>query len=74
MSSPFCIVFSAPQGWGKTRKAEQLRQEFGCQTIVDDWMPHMELTPNALHFTHLRSDEITQNSYALPYRLVARGW
>lgn len=65
------VVFSAPQGWGKTRNAQQLRREFGCSKVVDGWDPWSDpITRGALHLTNVHADHI-----ALPrgIRVVSRG-
>lgn len=51
------VVISAPQGAGKTRHAEQLREMFGCTCIVDDWDGCSVPPPGALVLTHLPVDQ-----------------
>lgn len=47
------IIFSAPQGWGKTRHAGKLKAELGCLSVVDEWRPGQPVTDGALHLTNV---------------------
>ena len=67
------IILTAPQGWGKSRNAEALRQEHGCTSIVDDWFPPMAITLGALHLTNVQPEHINP-PYMLHADLVSRGW
>jgi hypothetical protein len=51
-SSEKTIILTAPQGYGKTIRAEEFRQSYGCTSIVDDWTHGMPVTPGALHLTN----------------------
>ena len=64
------VVLSAPQGWGKTRKAAALMTEFGCTSVVDEWMPGPNFRFGALHLTNERLDSGSFNGVLV----VARGW
>lgn len=46
------ILFSAPSGWGKTTHADELRQQYGCASVVDDWKPGDPVQPGAIHLTN----------------------
>lgn len=73
MSTP-TIIFTAPQGWGKTRNARALRKEFGCDCVIDDWCLGMhQLTPGALHLTNAHPSKFRNNKPIL-FKLVSRGW
>lgn len=83
-------IFTAPQGWGKTRQAAQLMRQYQCTAVVEDWFPQpsrklykksvtpARLTPNALHLTNVHPDVIRE---LLPgivggdqATVVAHGW
>lgn len=79
------VIFSAPQGYGKTRQSEALRKEFGCDSVVEEWQRGDRMVPGALHLTDDKpafcpAGTVQQRK---PYcmhpefidvRLVARGW
>lgn len=69
------IIFSAPQGWGKTLRAKVLQVEFRCASFVDEWLPSMPLKAGVLHLTSMRADEVRA---ALPAGdrtlIISRGW
>ena len=67
------IILTAPQGWGKTRNAQALRQELGCAHVVDDWYHGRPLQIGALHLTHEHPSSFRNNKPDLA-RLVSRGW
>lgn len=67
------IILTAPQGWGKTRNAETLRQEFQCTQVVEEWRPGHCTVEGALHLTNVPPSEIDPG-YLLTADLVARGW
>lgn len=46
------VILCAPQAWGKTRNAEKLRRQYGCDSIVDDWVPGQPLMEGAIHLTN----------------------
>jgi hypothetical protein len=72
MSSPSkAVILSAPQGWGKTLKAEALRRKHGCASIVDEWHPHQALRPGALHLTHAHPSQIPSMAGSA---IVSHGW
>lgn len=65
------VIFSAPQGWGKTRKARQLATEFGCKHLKDEWTCGDPMQKDTLHLTNEHPDDIPN----LPgVRVVSRGW
>lgn len=64
------IIFSAPQGWGKTLNAEKLKREFGKNEIIDDWWFGEPIKPNALHFTNMHPSEFGD----IGCTVIARGW
>lgn len=78
--SPRTVILSAPQGWGKTRNAETLRQEQGCSRVVDSWNPNSDpVTPGALHLTNMHpADWQLAATLALGLKgtieLVVHGW
>lgn len=45
------VILYAPSGWGKTHRAEELREQHRCTSVVDPWHPCEPLTPGALHLT-----------------------
>lgn len=55
MRKPPTVFVSAPQGAGKTRHAEALREMFGCTSIIDDgaWDGSSDVPAGALVLTHL---------------------
>lgn len=65
------VIFSAPQGWGKTRKARQLATEFGCKHWKDEWTCGEPMQANTLHLTNEHPDDIPKLTGVL---VVARGW
>ena len=67
------IILTAPPGWGKTRNAEALRQEFGCRLVVDGWKPTHATVEGALHLTNVHPQQIP-SGYLLTAELVSRGW
>ena len=67
-------IFSAPGGWGKSRRAEELLAEFGCKKLIDPWELHKKLTPNALHLTNCPPKQLKDFSNLPNVRLVLRGW
>ena len=58
------VIFSAPQGWGKTFHATKLQQAFGCDSVVDDWSPGMPLVDGALHLTNCSAEFVRDSRYA----------
>lgn len=67
------IVFTAPQGWGKTITATELAKQHGCAMIVDEFNPDNDLLiPGALHMTNVPPDEI--DLPGCEYSLVQQGW
>lgn len=64
------VVLSAPQGWGKTRYAEQHRIEYGCAAVVDDWQPRQSLRAKTLHLTNASPGELEH----LRCKVIAKGW
>lgn len=67
------IILTAPPGWGKTRNAQALCAEFGCNQVVDDWVYGTRPTPGALHLTNLHPSEFRNNKPEVA-TLVSRGW
>lgn len=52
-TTPFeTVIFSAPQGWGKTHHAIQLAQRFGCDGVIDEWKPGDAIVDGQLHLTN----------------------
>lgn len=47
------VFVSAPQGAGKSRHAETLRQLFGCTQIVDEWDGSSAVPPGSLVLTNI---------------------
>lgn len=52
--NPRIVYVCAPQGAGKTRHAEALREMFGCSCIVDEWDGISEVPDGALVLTNRR--------------------
>ena len=46
------VIFSAPQGWGKTNSADVLKFIFECDDVIDDWAPGKPIHIGSLHLTH----------------------
>lgn len=66
------VVFTAPQGWGKTRDAKHLLKFVGLDRLVDDWMPGMPIQDRTLHLTNVPPDELVR--LQLSCRVIAKGW
>lgn len=73
MAQAGTVVFSAPQAWGKTRNATQLRNKFSCRYIVDGWDTTQPLKEGAIHLTNLHPDTLRDRMPACVV-LVERGW
>lgn len=54
------VVVYGPQGSGKTRQAQALAAQHGCESIVDEWIEGDVLVPGALHLTHERPSNLPQ--------------
>lgn len=67
------IILTAPQGWGKTTNAQALRQEFGCNRVVDNWKPMDCTFEGALHLTNTPPHQIP-DGWLLHHELIERGW
>lgn len=63
-------ILTAPQGWGKTRHAQQWKAQHGCTSVVDDWFPGQALKAGALHLTNAHPNELTH----MRCKVVALGW
>lgn len=72
-TTPFeTVIFSAPQGWGKTHHAIQLAQRLGCDGVVDEWKPGDAIVDGQLHLTNVSGSQITLdalNSHTGPVML-----
>lgn len=66
------VVFSAPQGWGKSMRAKELQAEFGCASVVDYWYPPAPFTKGALHLTHCPPKDLKAVSRI--HTVIGRGW
>ena len=66
------VVFTAPQGWGKTRDAKHLLKLFGLNRLVDDWTPGMPVQDRTLHLTNVPPEELER--LQLQCRVIAKGW
>ncbi|ATG94795.1 hypothetical protein CQB05_12760 [Paracidovorax citrulli] len=64
------VIFSAPQGWGKSTKAKALLDEFGCSAVIEEWQPGDSVHPGMLHLTHAAPDQIATPPNCV---VVARG-
>lgn len=54
------LVVHGPQGCGKTRNANLLRDRFGCRDVVDEWDPQTApLEEGKLHLTQADVADIT---------------
>lgn len=58
-------VLTAPQGIGKTQKAEALAAKLGCQYIVDDWNGQDALRAGTLAITNQADFEIPLEAMVL---------
>lgn len=45
------IIIHGPPGSGKSLLSEALRRLYGCEAIVEEWVPGCSLRPGALHLT-----------------------
>lgn len=52
------VIFTAPQGWGKSRHANTLKEAFDVDQVVDEWSPAMGVTPGALHLTNITPTDL----------------
>ncbi len=52
------VIFTAPQGWGKTFHAAKLQQAFGCDGVVDEWSPGTPLMYGFLHLTNCSAEYV----------------
>lgn len=69
------VIFSAPQGWGKTTHSQALMKQYGCTSVVDNWNPTMPLVAGALHLTNIRvTSTLVQHLRHYQYKLIAQGW
>lgn len=64
LSAKKAVIFSAPQGWGKTFHATKLQQAFGCDSVVDEWSPGMPLVDGALHLTNCSAEFVRDSRNA----------
>lgn len=64
------VVFSAPQGWGKTLKARELMKQYGVKKLNDDWLPCDHIAADTLHLTCAHPDELKH----LRCKVVSKGW
>jgi hypothetical protein len=64
------IIFSAPAGWGKTTKAEELRKEFGCVDVIDDWTSRQ---PIKVGYLHLTTEPVVSTTHPRA-EVIRRGW
>jgi hypothetical protein len=67
------IILTAPQGFGKTIRAEEYRQHYGCTSIVDDWHHGMSVTSGALHLTN-QDPSTFPDIPTKAYELISIGW
>ena len=64
-------VFSAPPGWGKTRRAKFLARFYRCRTVTDDWLPGAQIRPSGLHLTNVNLTGATPPNNVT---FVCEGW
>lgn len=65
------VIFSAPQGWGKSVRAKALLDEFGCSAVIEEWQPGDIVHPGMLHLTNAAPDQIAARLHC---EVVSRGW
>lgn len=70
--TPKTVIFTAPQGWGKTTNAAGLQAEFGCNQVVDGWCATDDITTGALHLTNQPPREL--QAAARRVTVIVRGW
>ena len=58
LSDNKAVIFTAPQGWGKTFHAAKLKEGLACTNLVDGWCPADGVTPGALHLTNCSPTEL----------------
>lgn len=69
------VVFSAPQGWGKTAHAQALMRQYGCTSVVDNWTPDIPLVNGAIHMTNIQpTATLIRHLRTYEYKLIAQGW
>lgn len=68
---PRTAILSAPRGWGKTSRAQELMQYYGCGTVVDNWAPGQPIKPGALHLTNTPWRDIPRD---VGCAIFGRGW
>lgn len=64
------IILTAPQGWGKTRHAQQWMSRYGCNSVVDEWFPGQAMKAGALHLTSAHPNELAH----VHCKVVSHGW
>lgn len=65
------VIFSAPQGWGKTRHAQDLAIRYNCTSVIDEWSPGDPIKPGALHLTSTHPSQVQVD---MSVTLVSGGW
>lgn len=62
------IVIYGPQGCGKTKNAEKLREYFECDSVIDGAFPTHYRNDNVLYLTNGNiSDSVKFNHSVIPY-------
>lgn len=74
LDARYAVIFSAPQGWGKTKKAWALMAEFGCSSVVEEWQPGQAVQAGMLHLTNAPPDQVTLPPGCNDAVVIARGW
>lgn len=69
------VILSAPQGYGKTTRADALMKAHHCCCVIDEWHPQMPLTSGALHLTNIHPEKLADQIKGLDFdQLITAGW
>lgn len=68
------IIFTAPQGWGKTHHAGKLKAALGCRSVVDEWHPGQPVTDGALHLTNVPLGPVPEVRGDVDCTVINIGW
>lgn len=70
------VIFTAPHGWGVNQHINTLKKVFDVELVVENWYPHMDVTPGALHLTHCSPPALADWSKAVgdDTQVIDAGW
>lgn len=55
---PRCVIIYGPPSSGKSQHANELREIYGCTSIVDEWVPGEAVGDNTLILTQWNVEAI----------------